>query len=423
VDTLNPDGLQFLTFKLSFNDYYAQDISNKVKSVKNRKIEKGEFQAGIAPYGYMKDNEQKNHLIPDKNVSNIVQEIFNMYTNEGLSTIQIADILNKREIAPPCVYLKIPTFMQKDKEISEYKWLSAQISKVLRNEVYIGNIVGRKYQKVSHKVDKVRATKKDEYIIVENMHEPLIDKVTWNKAQAKLNKHTHTKHRMHNQPLKQFVYCGECGGKCTYRVRTKKRKSGEIWEYKTFICSAKNSHTKDCKCKSIQEEVIVEAVKETIRNEVEKLKYCDKELSELYINAKSRNDKKISELHRKIKAYEKKLESNRAASEEVYNDKLEGLIDIEDFNIFYKKLRKEKDEILTDIEKIRTEIIEIENGNEIIDYAEIRKIAEEALINEKPVKELYEKLIERIEFDSLKNIIVTLTFSAMDLIPVTEEAV
>ena len=73
MDTLNPDGLQFLTFKLSFNDYYAQDISNKVKSVKNRKIEKGEFQAGIAPYGYMKDNEQKNHLIPDKNVSNIVQ--------------------------------------------------------------------------------------------------------------------------------------------------------------------------------------------------------------------------------------------------------------------------------------------------------------------------------------------------------------
>ena len=41
VDTLNPDGLQFLTFKLSFNDYYAQDISNKIRSVKQRKIEKG----------------------------------------------------------------------------------------------------------------------------------------------------------------------------------------------------------------------------------------------------------------------------------------------------------------------------------------------------------------------------------------------
>ena len=66
VDTINPDGLQFLTFKLSFNDYYAQDISNKIKSVKNRKIEKGEFQGGIAPYGYKKDNNIKNHLIIDE---------------------------------------------------------------------------------------------------------------------------------------------------------------------------------------------------------------------------------------------------------------------------------------------------------------------------------------------------------------------
>ena len=50
VDTLNPDGLQFLTFKLSFNDYYAQDISNKIKSVKERKAEKREFQGSFAPF-------------------------------------------------------------------------------------------------------------------------------------------------------------------------------------------------------------------------------------------------------------------------------------------------------------------------------------------------------------------------------------
>lgn len=61
VDTLNSDGLQFLIFKLSFNDYYAQDISNKIKSVKNRKIEKGEFQGGIAPYGYKKDKKSFNY--------------------------------------------------------------------------------------------------------------------------------------------------------------------------------------------------------------------------------------------------------------------------------------------------------------------------------------------------------------------------
>ena len=78
VDTLNPDGLQFLTFKLSFNDYYAQDISNKIKSVKQRKIEKGEFQGNTPPYGYRKDPNKKNHLIIDEYAANIVRTIISM---------------------------------------------------------------------------------------------------------------------------------------------------------------------------------------------------------------------------------------------------------------------------------------------------------------------------------------------------------
>lgn len=110
VDTLRSDGLQFLTFKLSFNDYYAQDISNKIKSVKSRKIQKGEFQGGIAPYGYKKDKKIKNHLIIDEYAASIVRDIFDMYVNKGMSTIKIADKLNEKEILPPAVYLDIPTF-------------------------------------------------------------------------------------------------------------------------------------------------------------------------------------------------------------------------------------------------------------------------------------------------------------------------
>ena len=139
VDTIKPDGLQFLTFKLSFNDYYAQDISNKIKSVKQRKIEKGEYQAGIPPYGYKKDTEIKNHLVPDEYSSEIVKEIFDMYVNKGMSTIKIADELNRREIEPPAMYLKIPTYMKR-KSVNpngKYVWLRAQIGKILRNEVYL----------------------------------------------------------------------------------------------------------------------------------------------------------------------------------------------------------------------------------------------------------------------------------------------
>ena len=149
VDTIKPDGLQFLTFKLSFNDYYAQDISNKIKSVKQRKIEKGEYQAGIPPYGYKKDTEIKNHLVPDEYSSEIIKEIFDMYVNKGMSTIKIADELNRREIEPPAMYLKIPTYMKR-KSVNpdgKYVWLRAQIGKILRNEVYLRKCGRKKISK------------------------------------------------------------------------------------------------------------------------------------------------------------------------------------------------------------------------------------------------------------------------------------
>ena len=101
IDTKDAKGLQFLSFKLSFNDYYIQDISNKIKSVKNKKMKAGEYQAGIAPYGYKKDTEIKNHLVIDENVAYIVKEIFEMYANKGMSTIKIADYLNEKNVTPP----------------------------------------------------------------------------------------------------------------------------------------------------------------------------------------------------------------------------------------------------------------------------------------------------------------------------------
>ncbi len=219
VDTLRPDGLQFLTFKLSFNDYYAQDISNKIKSVKQRKIEKGEFQGGIAPYGYKKDTNIKNHLIIDEYAAEVIREIFNMYVNKEMPPQKIADELNKREILAPAVYLKIPTFMKRKSSNSDgkYLWYRTQIGKILKNEVYIGNVVGRKFQKVSHKITKVRTTNPEEYIIVENMHEPIIDIDTWNKAQEKIkNKHA-IRNRKFDHPLKGLVFCKECRRNCNIK--------------------------------------------------------------------------------------------------------------------------------------------------------------------------------------------------------------
>ncbi len=401
-----------MTFKLSFNDYYAQDISNKIKSVKQRKIEKGEYQAGIPPYGYKKDTKQKNHLIPDEYSSQIIKEIFDMYVNKGMSTIKIADELNRREIEPPAVYLKIPTYMKKQSvnPNGKYVWLRAQIGKILKNEVYLGSVVGRKFQKVSHKIAKVRCTKKEEHIVLENMHEPIIDIDTWNRAQEKLNGYTKTRDRKYDHPLKSLVYCMECGNKATLRCREEKRKNGTMWRATYFICSKRNNYSGLCDCKQISANLIEEVVQQKIKTEIEKINLSEKEIKQIYQEAEIQAQTKSNLLSTKLQEFKNTLQNIENAIEEIYQDKINKLIQVEDFKTIYEKKQNERNKILKEMKKLEKELEESEQKSPKIDLKKIKQIANEFLKMKNPNKMILEKLIERIEFDKEKNIKIKLTF-------------
>lgn len=169
--------------------------------------------------------------------------------------------------------------------------------------------------------------------------------------------------------------------------------------------------------------MIIEAVKSTIKAEIKKIEYTDKELSEIYKQAERKVNVKTNILRKKLKILKQKLDNNQESNKELYKDRRDKIITSEDYKIFYNELQKEKNEIIGEIFKIETEISEMEKGNVTIDYKEIRKLANEILSTENPSKELYSKLIEKIEFDSEKNIIVTLTFGEIALPRKLEEVV
>lgn len=169
--------------------------------------------------------------------------------------------------------------------------------------------------------------------------------------------------------------------------------------------------------------MIIEAVKKTIKAEINKIEYTDKELSEIYKQAEKKVNVKTNILKKKLKTLKQKLDNNQESNKELYNDKREKIITAEDYKIFYSELQKEKNELMGEIFKTETEILEMEKGNVTIDYKEIRKLANEIISTENPSKELYSKLIEKIEFDSEKNIIVTLTFGEITMPKKIDEAV
>ena len=335
-----------------------------------------------------------------------------MYVNKGMSTIKIADELNRREIEPPAIYLKIPTYMKRrsSNPSGKYVWLRAQIGKILRNEVYLGSVVGRKFQKISHKVAKVRCTRKEEHIVLENMHEPIIDLNMWNKAQEKLNKYTLNRERKYDHPLKGLIYCGECGNKATLRCREEKRKNGTIWRATYFICSKRNNYSGLCDCKQISAYLIEKVINEKLREELKKVDISDNEVKQIYEQAEKEAKSESNLLYVKLEELKNSIRGLEQSIEEIYQDKINKIIQLEDFKIIYEKKLKLKYKTLKEIEDVVRKIEENKKKTNKINLEEIRKITQRILTIENPNKMILEKLIERIEFDKEENIKIHLTF-------------
>ena len=273
-----------------------------------------------------------------------------------------------------------------------------------------GSVVGRKFQKVSHKIAKVRCTKKEEHIVLENMHEPIIDIDTWNKAQEKLNVYTKSRERKYDHPLKGLVYCGKCGNKATLRCREEKRKDGSIWRATYFICSKRNNYSGLCDCKQISANLIEEAVQQTIKTEMKKISLSEKEIKQIYQEAEIQAQTKSNLLSTKLQELKNTLQNIEKTIEEIYQDKINKLIQVEDFKTIYEKKQNERNKILKEMKKLEKELEESEKKSRKIDFKEIKQIANEFLKMKNPNKMILEKLIERIEFDKEKNIKIKLTF-------------
>lgn len=273
-----------------------------------------------------------------------------------------------------------------------------------------GSVVGRKFQKVSHKIAKVRCTKKEEHIVLENMHEPIIDLETWNRAQEKINGYTKVRDRKYDHELKGLMYCGECGNKATLRCREEKRKDGSVWRATYFICSKRNNYSGLCDCKQISANLIEEAVKQQVKNELEKINLTEEEIKQVYEEARLQAKSKENLFKTSLKNLKEELKNIEQNIEEIYKDKINKVIQPEDFKTIYEKMQKQRDKILKEIKQTEDTLNQNNAKNSKIDFEKIKQIANEFLKLEKPNKIILEQLIEKIEFDKEKNIKIKLAF-------------
>ena len=391
IDTLHETpGLEFLQFKLMFNDYFLKDTSKKIRKVLRSKKEKGEFLGFKAPYGYLKDPSDKHKLIVDENVRPIIKKIF-LLAYTGKSPRQIADIFSKEHIETPSVYANLNRGM---KSTAYDLWCPRTIEEMLTNETYVGNMTQGRRRKINYKSKKEIRTPKEEWIIIENTHEAIIDKKIFDTVGELLKKNKNKPTGNNIMLLTGFMVCKECG----HKIGINKSSDGKRYY---CHCSYYTAHSKYglCTPHSLNYKKLENLVLEEIRKMCKE--YVDStNFKERIEAARKKNDIKVKK-QVEISILEKKIRTNNSYIDKVYEDKLNGNIDIEMFN---RLTTKYKDEIIS----LKKRIESIEKESTAIDKADTNKdILEkinEYLALEKPTRALLVNLIDKILISEDKTI-------------------
>lgn len=237
VDTADSHSNDFAAIKNVINEFYSRDNSKKIKAAINSRSKQGKYRSTVPPYGYMKDPKDHNHLIIDEETAPFVAKIYELVL-AGYSNAMVRDYLRKAKAPiPSWVHTERGwidrSYMFQD-EASRYIWRPDTLRNIVHNPVYCGDTVNGKTEHI-FKTRKYFKSDKDRWIVVENTHEAIVDKDTWNKAIAILASRSH--HKKANiagyvPPLfKGLVKCSDCGRAMN------RRKYGSKNDRIIFLCS------------------------------------------------------------------------------------------------------------------------------------------------------------------------------------------
>jgi Site-specific recombinases, DNA invertase Pin homologs len=172
-------------FKNILNEMYAKDISKKVRSVRQMSAKQGKFMGSKPPFGYVKSPEDKHLLVIDPPAAEVVKRLFRESAG-GDSGRNIAAKLNTEDVDTPAEYYFKQTGKRATRGDNGQQWGSTTIIQLLKNQVYIGNMVQCKRKVSSFKTKKRLVTSPDDWVVVEDTHEPIIDRFTWDCMQRRM---------------------------------------------------------------------------------------------------------------------------------------------------------------------------------------------------------------------------------------------
>ncbi len=393
VDSLYGDN-EFTPFKNIINEWYAKDCSKKGKASARIKAESGARVGSRPPFGYQKDpDDPKRKIIPDEETAPIVQRIFSLCMS-GKGPSQIASQLREEQIPTPSqfYYQKHGVMMTGYKPDEPYKWEQTTVVHILENEVYLGHTINLKYTTLSFKNKKRMERPENEQVRIENTHEALIDKTTWDIVQD-IRKHKRRRANMAEQNIfSGLICCKDCGSTMVlHRAHTMDAVKNN------FTCRTYKKRGKDvCTGHFIREVQLAEIILDDLR----RVTHYARQNEILF--AKHVTQKNSAEIRREIAQTERELESLKRRDTELtalfkrlYEDNVLGKIPNEVFRKLSDDYLAEQKEIQTTIPKKESNLERLKDSVSNVS-AFIDKAKQYTKIN-KLTAEILHLFIERVE--------------------------
>ena len=351
--------------------------SVSIRGTLNNHRKQGKFIGAFACYGYMKNPEDTHKLMIDEEAAEVVRMIYQKFIH-GMSLIGITKELNALGIPNPTLYKQQKGFNFHSRNgKNDGLWCDRTVRRILQNEMYIGNMVQGKNKTVSYKVHECKAVPKDDWIVVENTHEPIIDKETFEKAQSLFNRHIRSSPVTKQTDLfSGLVRCADCGA-----VMSKKTNKLPYGTYRYYKCSTKRKQGK-CTNHTIRIDKLENVVLTYLQTMIDLAVEYDKVMEKVNRNRKTQHTDSV---RKALDALIKERDKCQNAMLDLYPDWKANLITQKEYLMLKANLNEKiekQDEMIESLKKSQNETVR--QSNEFVEhfkqYKNIDKLTRPMLI-------------------------------------------
>ena len=391
INSSTGEGMEMLPFYNIFNEWYAAQTSKKIRAVWQSKADNGKRVSPVVPYGYKKDETDKEKWLIDEPAAEIVKKIYSLCL-AGRGPLQIAKQLEREKVLVPTAYFEsVGRKTRNATPLDPYAWHPSAVVGILENRQYTGCAVNFKTTTVSYKVHTRIINPVEDYQIIPNMQEPIINEDIWLRVQELRKSRRRNTATGRTSLFSGLVYCPDCGSKLHFCASKSLRRDQEF-----FRCANYKDGRGSCKIHFIRDAVLEKVVLEAVRNLADFVK-CHEPVF-LYMLARKNDAMRQQErkrLERVIERGTRRISEIDKLIEAAFERNVLGKLEDDRYERMVKNYAQEQRELIAEVQESKVVLQKAEQ--QVVDLRLLLRTLRELTEVKELTPTLVNSLIERIE--------------------------